>query len=355
MTPYRLIVVPYELGRLRDGVGNGPERLLTAGVEAVLAEVGRSGPAGGRRARSRVQPDRPRRGRRLLRSDPAGRRAGAKRGGRRRVPRRPLGKLLCRGRRRRRARRAGARRRLARRPCRLQHPGHVDRGLLRRHGAGRAHGRRVAGDARDRARRPAGARRAPVVLAGARTSTRPRWCGSRRRPSRTCRRRSWTGSPRRWSAIAPAPSGVYLHVDLDVLDTDVARVNIYGAAGGPSGAELAHLVGTVCRDVTGACALADRVRPRLRPGGPRAADRARPAAGRRRVAFADVLTRRAARRLAGRSVVQLGCVVISRPRLPPPFAGRARPGTAAATEAAWAGTSSSPRAASCWREAGRRG
>ena len=50
MTGYRLIVVPYELGRLRDGVGNGPERLLTAGVEAVLAEAGASCPAGGRRA-----------------------------------------------------------------------------------------------------------------------------------------------------------------------------------------------------------------------------------------------------------------------------------------------------------------
>jgi hypothetical protein len=37
---HRLIVVPYELGRLRDGVGRGPERLLEAGAEAALAAPG---------------------------------------------------------------------------------------------------------------------------------------------------------------------------------------------------------------------------------------------------------------------------------------------------------------------------
>ena len=42
MTDYHLIVVPYELGRLRDGVGNGPERLLEAGAEDVLASSGGS-------------------------------------------------------------------------------------------------------------------------------------------------------------------------------------------------------------------------------------------------------------------------------------------------------------------------
>ena len=40
MNAYRLIVVPYELGRLRDGVGNGPERLLAAGTEDVLSASG---------------------------------------------------------------------------------------------------------------------------------------------------------------------------------------------------------------------------------------------------------------------------------------------------------------------------
>ena len=50
------------------------------------------------------------------------------------------------------------------------------------------------------------------------------------------------------SAISPAPSGVYLHVDLDVLDTEVAHVNVYAAAGGLTGARLADLVGAICRE-----------------------------------------------------------------------------------------------------------
>ena len=45
--------------------------------------------------------------------------------------------------------------------------------------------------------------------------------------------RSWAGSRARCAAIAPAPTGVYLHVDLDVLDIDEARVNIYALAGRP--------------------------------------------------------------------------------------------------------------------------
>jgi len=44
MTQIRLLVVPYEVGALRVGVGRGPERLLEAGAEAALgnhgAEVG---------------------------------------------------------------------------------------------------------------------------------------------------------------------------------------------------------------------------------------------------------------------------------------------------------------------------
>ncbi len=34
------VVVPYELGRLREGVGRGPERLLELGAEAALASTG---------------------------------------------------------------------------------------------------------------------------------------------------------------------------------------------------------------------------------------------------------------------------------------------------------------------------
>jgi arginase len=36
----RLLVMPYELGRPRDGVGRGPERLLAEGAEGVLAAQG---------------------------------------------------------------------------------------------------------------------------------------------------------------------------------------------------------------------------------------------------------------------------------------------------------------------------
>lgn len=44
------------------------------------------------------------------------------------------------------------------------------------------------------------------------------------------------------SDMTPAPSGIYVHIDLDVLDIEVARVNIYSAPGGVSAAELEALV-----------------------------------------------------------------------------------------------------------------
>jgi arginase len=40
MSEIRVVVVPYELGRLRDGVGCGPERLLEFGAEDALASGG---------------------------------------------------------------------------------------------------------------------------------------------------------------------------------------------------------------------------------------------------------------------------------------------------------------------------
>jgi arginase len=40
MNEIRVVVVPYELGRLRDGVGCGPERLLELGAEDALASAG---------------------------------------------------------------------------------------------------------------------------------------------------------------------------------------------------------------------------------------------------------------------------------------------------------------------------
>ncbi|HEX3292391.1 MAG TPA: arginase family protein [Solirubrobacterales bacterium] len=40
MTEIRLVTIPYEVGAVRMGVGNGPERLLDAGAEAVLGSRG---------------------------------------------------------------------------------------------------------------------------------------------------------------------------------------------------------------------------------------------------------------------------------------------------------------------------
>jgi arginase len=46
-------------------------------------------------------------------------------------------------------------------------------------------------------------------------------------------------------AMDPAASGLYLHLDLDVLDSEVARVNIYSVAGGLSAAQLVSQVRTL--------------------------------------------------------------------------------------------------------------
>ncbi len=42
MREIRVLAVPYELGRLREGVGRGPETLLEHGAEAALACAGAS-------------------------------------------------------------------------------------------------------------------------------------------------------------------------------------------------------------------------------------------------------------------------------------------------------------------------
>ena len=45
--------------------------------------------------------------------------------------------------------------------------------------------------------------------------------------------------------LDPGPSGLYLHVDLDVLDAGEATVNVYSAPDGVSADELEALVGAV--------------------------------------------------------------------------------------------------------------
>jgi arginase len=50
------------------------------------------------------------------------------------------------------------------------------------------------------------------------------------------------------AAIEPNPSGIYLHVDLDVLNSSVARVNRYAATDGISAAELEASVRALLAD-----------------------------------------------------------------------------------------------------------
>ncbi len=50
------------------------------------------------------------------------------------------------------------------------------------------------------------------------------------------------------AAMEPNPSGIYLHVDLDVLDPSVARVNRYAAAAGISAAQLEASVRALLAD-----------------------------------------------------------------------------------------------------------
>ena len=45
--------------------------------------------------------------------------------------------------------------------------------------------------------------------------------------------------------LEPEPSGIYLHVDLDVLDSEEAPVNVYSAPGGLGGDQIEALVDSV--------------------------------------------------------------------------------------------------------------
>jgi arginase len=47
--------------------------------------------------------------------------------------------------------------------------------------------------------------------------------------------------------LEPEPTGLYLHIDLDVLDAEEAAVNIYSSTGGITGEQLAARVDDVLR------------------------------------------------------------------------------------------------------------
>jgi arginase len=48
-------------------------------------------------------------------------------------------------------------------------------------------------------------------------------------------------------AVVPEITGLYVHLDLDVLEVEVARVNVYSASGGLDGDELDELLAAVVR------------------------------------------------------------------------------------------------------------
>jgi arginase len=241
VTAHRLIVVPYELGRLRDGVGRGPDRLLEAGAEAALAASG--GPV-------RTE---------LVEIDASWNATG-------------IGEVdACFELIRRVAEQVRAAVAAGEFPVVLSGSCFAGVGVVA--GLGEADPGVVWFDAHSDFNSPetsiegyfdgmglavltGGAwqgmlgtvpgarpvREDAVVLAGARSFDPPEVARleassvTHLRPAELGR---LAGAVR---AVSPAPTGVYLHVDLDVLDLAEAHVNVYGAAGGPTGGELCDLV-----------------------------------------------------------------------------------------------------------------
>jgi arginase len=246
----RLIVVPYELGRLRDGVGRGPERLLDAGAEAALAT------SGARVRRELVELDRP-------------------------FDRTGLGdvdacfELI---------RLVAERVRLAAAdgafPIVLSGSCFASIGVvaglaepapgvawLDAHGDFNSPDTTISGYfdgmglavltgsawqgmlANVHEARPVP--ESAAVLAGARDFDPPeeqRLSASAITHLPVDRMRAPEALVRAVGKLTPKVTGLYLHVDLDVLDREVAHVNVYGASGGLNGGELQHVVATVCND-----------------------------------------------------------------------------------------------------------
>ena len=259
----RLIAVPYELGRLRDGVGLGPERLLEHGAERGAGRAGRE-----RRDRPLIELDEPDDNEidtsfavigRLAEEVRSARDAGE-------FPVVLSGSCLAA---------VGVVAGLGE-PAPgvvwldahgdfnepetsvygyLDGMGHGDSGRRRLAGARRA-GPGVQPD------RPSRRWCTPAAA----PSTSPSWLGSRpRRSSSSTPPRSPTRPPssRPWPRSTPSPSGLYLHVDLDVLDASVARVNRYAAPDGMTRpTALERVVRVLIDDRAGARRLADRLRAR---------------------------------------------------------------------------------------------
>ncbi len=253
MREFRLIVVPYELGRLRDGVGRGPEALLAAGAAAALAGGG-----------ARVTEE-------LVVLDPLFSSTGHGEVDAcfeliRLVRERVDGAVQ-----------EGAMPVVLSGSCfvavgvvaglgppspqvawldahsdfntpETTHEGYFDgMGLaVLTGGAWQAMRARVPGAV------PVAER--SVVLAGARDLEPPeirRLEGTSMHRLAAADLRDPGSVSKALGAAASAGNGVYLHLDLDVLDASVAQVNVFAAPGGPDGDELVRLVETTA----GACGL----------------------------------------------------------------------------------------------------
>ena len=250
MGSFRLIVVPYELGRLRDGVGRGPEHVLAAGAEAALAGAG-----------AEVQTE-------VVQLEPSFNRSGKGDVDASFALIREVAE---------RVRQAGAEDAV---PVVLSGSCFVAVGVVAGLGPpspavawldahsdfntpettleGYFDGMGLAvltgGAWQNLLARVPGAVPLPeqaVVLAGARDFDAPEELRLRassinhltaaevRDPE------ALTGAVHSLGAIV---SGLYLHLDLDVLDLSVARVNVFGAPGGLTDDELERLVESVCAD-----------------------------------------------------------------------------------------------------------
>ena len=128
-----------------------------------------------------------------------------------------------------------ARRRLVRRPWRLQHARDVASGYLDGMGLPL-----LTGGAWRCTRRSPVPDRCPRPPSCSRRTRRARAATARvvRRRSRRFRRPALRGAFLQAVAALARPERLYVHVDLDVLDADEARVNAYSARGGVSAAQL---------------------------------------------------------------------------------------------------------------------
>ena len=261
MSVFRVIVVPYELGRLRDGVGRGRNGCSRrAPPRRPARPVARSRR---RRWSSRALLER---GQHKLRSDAAGIGAGPGRARGRRLPGHPVGQPLRSGRCDGRPRRAGTGCRLARRARGLQHAQVDGVRLLRRHGPGHPHGRSLALDARSPARRRAGSR------GGGRARGRPRPRRERAHaPARVADHarasRGAHGAPGRWRRSSRCCRRASTCTSISTCSTPRMVASTSTALPAACGQVISMRSSSSCSSACRCGRLAHRLRPGGRPDG----------------------------------------------------------------------------------------